>query len=80
MSARLTSGSAGIGRPCGTVPSSATPRSSKCNHRAATMLTMTTIRATGRCFRIVFPSRRIPSAASPSISDVGLVWPSPRKK
>src|SRR6266403_4795992 len=61
------------GSPCGTSPSSFTPRASRPSKPEATMPPTTTNMATGLFLRKIFPSTSAASAAPPMASDVGLV-------
>ena len=61
------------GSPCGTSPSSFTPRASRPSQPEARMPPTTTNNATGLFFRKIFPRISTASAMPPTVSEVGLV-------
>ena len=63
------------GSPCGTSPSSFTPRASRPSQSEATMPPTTTNNATGLFLRKIFPSTSTARAIPPTVSEVGLVSP-----
>ena len=61
------------GNPCGTAPSSFTPRASRPSRPEATIPPTTTNNATGLFLRKIFPSTSTARAAIPIVSEVMLV-------